>query len=302
MKHFLTAFTMTALTLATSAALAQTVQSTPPVKTTNNSRKSKRKQPEKLQEIMVTGSAIPRTSLETAAPVQVITAEQIKASGFTSVDQVVRTVSADNSGSIPNSFQDGFAAGASGVALRGLTAAATLVLVDGHRVADYPVADDGTRSFQDLNTLPLEAVQSIQVLKDGASSIYGADAIGGVVNIILKPTFRGATVHVGVGGTQHGGGFEKTANGMFGTGSLHKNGYNAYFDFSYQNDNQILAGQRSFPFNTDDLSSIGYLDQRAGNPENFTGSTYGSVAPATLGTPGNLLTGVQIPGTLFQPL
>lgn len=292
MKYTSMVFAFTALALATSAALGQTAPDQ-----TNSSNK-----PETLKTIVVTGSAIPRTDYETSSPVRVIDSQEIKASGLTNIADVVRSLSADNSGTIPNAFSSGFAAGASGVALRGMTVNSTLVLVDGHRVADYAVADDGQRSFVDLNTIPLEAVDRIEVLKDGASSIYGADAIAGVVNIILKSTYKGAEFTAEVGNSQHGGGFEKRATGMLGGGDLETQGHNAYLDFTYEKDNRIAVAQRGFPFNTPDLSSIGGPNTIAGQPALNLGSIYGSVAPATLGTPGDLLTGVQVPGTLYQPL
>ena len=125
-------------------------------------------EPKQLDTVEVTGSAIPRTSKETPSPVTVIDALQIKRSGLTTVADVVRSISADNSGTIPTAFTAGFAAGSSGVALRGLTVNSTLVLIDGRRVASYALADDGQRSFVDLNTIPLDAVDRIEVLKDGA--------------------------------------------------------------------------------------------------------------------------------------
>jgi len=122
-----------------------------------------------LAAITVTGSALPRIDAETPSPVTVITADQIRKSGLTTVSDVVRAVSADNSGSIPAAFTAGFAAGSSGVALRGLTVNSTLVLIDGRRAASYALADDGQRSFVDLNTIPSNAIERIDVLKDGAS-------------------------------------------------------------------------------------------------------------------------------------
>ena len=92
------------------------------------------------------------------------------------------------------------AGGASGVSLRGLSVNSTLVLFDGLRAANYPLADDGERSFVDLNTIPDAIVDRIEVLKDGASSTYGADAIAGVVNVILKKQIIGIQGRVeGVG-------------------------------------------------------------------------------------------------------
>jgi len=171
-----------------------------------------------LTEIVVTGSLLHRTEIETESPVTVFTAEQIQQTGLTTIADVIRTVSADNSGTIPTAFGLGFAAGASGVALRGLTVNSTLVLIDGRRAAPYALADDGQRSFVDLNTIPLDSVDRIEVLKDGASSIYGADAIAGVVNVILKKQFQGANVSAEVGKGQHPGGGETRFTATAGTG------------------------------------------------------------------------------------
>ncbi len=265
-----------------------------------------------LGRITVTGTAIKRTSIETPSPVTVITAKQIQQSGLTSVADVVRTIAADNSGTIPLAFTAGFANGSSGVALRGLTVNSTLVLIDGKRTAAYPLADDGERSFTDLNTIPLNAVERIEVLKDGASSIYGADAIAGVVNIILYPSWTGSQATAQIGGSQKGGGASQDYTFLTGTGDLNTNNYNAYLSVEYQTQRPIFNSKRSFPLDACDLSSLGIANGCVGgNPANggagVTGSIYGVVAPATVtgtnpdGTP-NLLTGKQIAGTSFQPL
>jgi iron complex outermembrane recepter protein len=242
---------------------------------------------QQLQTITVTGSAIPRIDQETSSPVTTISAVQIQRSGLTTLSDVVRAVSADNSGSIPNAFANGFAAGSSGVALRGLTVNSTLVLIDGHRVTNYPVADDGERSFVDLNTIPLAAVERIEVLKDGASSLYGADAIAGVVNIIMRPSFKGVEATGSVGTSQHGGGFTRKATLLVGGGDLEKDRYNGYLSVQYQKDNPIMAKQRGFPFNTGDLSSLG--GPGLGGPSARNGGTNGAIRPDS-------------PGSLWQPL
>ena len=234
-----------------------------------------------LQTVVVTGSAIPRIDAETTSPVTVISAVQIQRSGLTTLADVVRSISADNSGSIPNSFSNGFAAGASGVALRGLTVNSTLVLIDGHRSASYAVSDDGQRSFVDLNTIPLAAVDRIEVLKDGASALYGADAIAGVVNIILKQAYHGVEATADVGTSQHGGGFTRKASLLAGGGDLETDHYNAYFSAQYQKDNSIGVNQRPFPFNTSNLSRLGGPNPAV--PSNNVGSIYGSVTPSTGG-------------------
>jgi iron complex outermembrane receptor protein len=234
-----------------------------------------------LAEIVVTGSLLRRTSEEGESPVTVFTAEQIKQTGLTSVSDVSRTISADNSGTIPTAFGAGFAAGSSGVALRGLTVNSTLVLIDGRRAAPYALADDGQRSFVDLNTIPLDSVERIEILKDGASSIYGADAIAGVVNVILKKQYQGAEVSAEVGKGQHPGGNMERLTASFGKGDLETDKFNAYFNFEMQNDSRILAGDRPFPYNTANLTSIGGSNGLFGFPGSGTGTTTAVVAPGT---------------------
>ena len=231
--------------------------------------------------VVVTGTLLHK---ETPSPVTVISKEQIDNSSLTTVADVVRSVSADNSGTIPTAFTGGFAAGSSGVALRGLTVNSTLVLIDGLRTANYPLADDGQRGFVDLNTIPLAVVDRVDVLKDGASSVYGADAIGGVVNIILKPGFEGEAGEAEVGTSQHGGGTMGRAEATFGTGDSSTDHYNAYINFEYERDDAIRVGQRGFPFNTEDLSSIGGFDLNWGDPASGTGSIYGTVTDINFAT------------------
>ncbi|HEY0767190.1 MAG TPA: TonB-dependent receptor [Steroidobacteraceae bacterium] len=243
-----------------------------------------------------------REDIVTPSPVTVITAEDIQNSGLTTVTDLVRAVSADNSGTIPTAFGLGFAAGSSGVALRGLTVNSTLVLIDGRRATAYALADDGERSFVDLNSLPLDAVDHIEVLRDGASSLYGADAIAGVVNIILRPTFQGASTSGEVGFAAHGAAASRRFTAAFGAGDIKADRFNAYIDLEYQKDDRLLVGSRGFPFNTNDLSSIGGNNLIYGQPAQSTGSVYGSVTPGTLGTPGDLTSGVPLAGAVSQPL
>jgi iron complex outermembrane recepter protein len=253
-----------------------------------------------LTEIVVTGSLLRRTDVETPSPVTIFTAEEIKQTGLTTVTDVVRTLSADNSGTIPTAFGIGFAAGASGVALRGLTVNSTLVLIDGRRAAPYALADDGQRSFVDLNTIQLDSVERIEVLKDGASSIYGADAIAGVVNVILKKQYQGAEVSAEIGKGQHPGGGTERVTASFGHGDLDSDRYNAYFNFEFQGDSRILGSDRPFPFNTTDLSGIGGVDGRFGTPGSFSGTTTAIVAPGAPGSPPTLFNSTL--NGAYQPL
>jgi iron complex outermembrane receptor protein len=253
-------------------------------------------------EVVVTGSLFRGADLKTPSPVAVITLDSLREAGVTTVADAVRSISADNSGSLPTAFGAGFAEGASGVALRGLTVNSTLVLIDGRRTANYPLADDGERGFVDLNTIPFGVIDRIEVLKDGASSIYGADAIGGVVNIILKSGFQGAEAEAETGLTQYGGGGMSRLSATIGRGDLASNRYNAYLNVEYQRDDRISVGQRAFPFNTNDLSAIGGNNLIGGQPQFNSGSIYGSVTPGQFADPADLTSGVPNPGAVSQPL
>lgn len=257
-------------------------------------------QDNEVEAVVVTGSLLRRTDTATPSPVTVQTNEQLKAQGITTVADAIRSLSADNSGSVPAAFGNGFAAGSTGVALRGLTVNSTLVMIDGLRNASYPLADDGQRSFVDLNSIPFNAVERIETLKDGASSLYGADAIGGVVNIIMKSNFQGMGADLSVGTSQHGGGDQYRFNGEIGHGDLDTDKYNVYLDVEYQLDKRIRIDQRGFPYNTFDLSSIpgGTND----NPGAGGSTFYGQVKRATMGTPGDISTGQALAGDLWQPL
>ena len=303
-RHGLALSIATALVCASSLTMAQNapvpVPPTPPQNPAPDGQDQQKTTD--LQTITVTGSALPRIDVETPSPVTTITAEQIQKSGLTTVSDVVRAVSADNSGSIPASFTAGFAAGSSGVALRGLTVNSTLVLIDGRRAANYPLADDGQRSFVDLNTIPSNAIERIEVLKDGASSLYGADAIAGVVNIILRPGYQGTEFTADVGTSQHGGGTTKRATVLFGGGDLNKDGWNAYFSAEYQHDDEILNRQRGYPYNTADIRRSGGNNLIGGQPSQNSGSIYGTVTPGTLSRPGDVTSGVPDPDAVAQPL
>jgi len=257
-------------------------------------------QDNQVEAVVVTGSLLRRTDTATPSPVQVQTSQELKAQGITTVADAIRSLSADNSGSVPAAFGNGFAAGSTGVALRGLTVNSTLVMIDGLRNASYPLADDGERSFVDLNSIPFNAVERIETLKDGASSLYGADAIGGVVNIIMKSNYQGMGADLSVGTSQHGGGDQYRFNGEVGYGDLNTDKYNMYLDVEYQLDKRIRIDQRGYPYNTFDLSGIpgGTND----NPGAGGSTIYGQVKRATMGTAGDISTGVALAGALWQPL
>ena len=197
------------------------------------------------QRIEITGSSIKRIDAETAAPVLTVTREDIAKSGKSSVAELLQTLSVDNQGSVPMSFGNGFASGASGISLRGLGAASTLVLVNGRRIAPYGLADDGQKVFADLNVIPLEAVDRVEILKDGASAIYGSDAIAGVVNVILRKDFSGVVFKAGIGQSRYGDGTTKTAAMTLGHGDLQRDKFNILLNVEVNEKNPIWNKDRA---------------------------------------------------------
>ena len=176
-----------------------------------------------LQRVEITGSNIRRTDAETAAPVQTFTRQAIIDSGKSTVAEFLQTLTVDNQGSVPMTLGNGVAFGASGISLRGLGVASTLVLINGRRLAPYGLADDGQKTFVDVNVIPLEVVDRIEILKDGASAIYGSDAIAGVVNVILRKSFTGTVGKASYGQSAYHDGKEKTATITHGFGTDDQN-------------------------------------------------------------------------------
>jgi iron complex outermembrane recepter protein len=197
------------------------------------------------QRIEVTGSRIKRVDAETASPVQVISKEEIAQSGKGTVAEYLQTLTSDGQGSVPFTYGRGFSGATSaGVSLRGLGVNATLVLINGRRAASAVLADDAQRSYTDLNSIPLEAVERVEVLKDGASSIYGSDAVAGVVNIILKKNFVGTTFKASYGVSQERDGDEPRIALTHGVGDLAKDGYNLLLNFEFGHKSSIFLRDR----------------------------------------------------------
>ena len=213
-----------------------------------------------VEEIVVTGSLFRRTDTETPSPVTVLTSENLAHAGISTAADAIRSISADGAGSIGTGFQSGFSAGGSAVSLRGLGVSSTLVLVDGLRSANFPLNDDGHNAYVDLNSIPFSLIDRIEVLKDGASSSYGADAIGGVVNLKLKKQFVGVKGSMEAGESDRGDAEHRRADITLGYGDYAETGWNVYVNAEYQKNGRVSNHSRGFPYNTQDLSSIGGLD------------------------------------------
>jgi len=190
-----------------------------------------------LDRVEVTGSRIKRVEAETTQPVAVVTRADIEKTGLTNVFDILNNItSSDGSGLSTTTTQTNGSDGSQQISLRGLGADRTLVLVDGKRwVTDI----DGT---VDLSTIPVAIIERIDVLKDGASAIYGSDAIGGVVNIITRKNFEGAQVGVSYGQTAKGDGAQRSADITIGAAGERTSGV---ISLSYSEQQEIMAGDRA---------------------------------------------------------
>jgi iron complex outermembrane recepter protein len=172
-----------------------------------------------IEEIYVTGSRIGRGSdFESPSPIASFNRDDLSKSGYNNLQQLMEKQPFTGNGtfSTRGNNQDSTANGAASISLRGLGADATLVLVNGRRVAISAFAEGITTNFVDINTIPVSAIERIEVLKDGASAVYGSDAVAGVVNIILRDDFEGAELTAGGGWTTESGYDEMNFSGILG--------------------------------------------------------------------------------------
>jgi len=236
-----------------------------------------------LEKVEVTGSRIKRIDTETPSPVQVITREQIERSGAQSVTEVLKRAPAGNSGSFDENAVASFTPGAGGASLRGLGVQATLVLINGRRVAPFGFASGGQTTFVDINQIPVDAVERIEVLLDGASAIYGSDAIGGVINVILRHDFNGLQVNGWFGRTTHGDGNSKEGAITYGKGSLASDGYNFFLNYQHIEQDAVKASRREATA-SNDYRRFGLPDYRSsysypGNLYTAGGAFIGPLSP-----------------------
>ncbi len=208
--------------------------------------------------IVVTGSILRRTNTETASPVTILTSQELEQRGVNTAAEALQRISANGSGTLSEGWNNGsnFATGANAASLRGLTVQSTLTVFDGMRMAPYPLADDGHRNFVDLGIIPDAVVDRYEVLKDGASSTYGADAIAGVINVISKKQVTGIHMNASAGVSEKGDAPEQRFDATVGYGDLAEQGFNIYINGSYRRNEALKASSRGYPFNTSDLSQI----------------------------------------------
>ncbi len=246
---------------------------------------------QQLDAVQVTGSRIPRAQVEGPAPITVINAEEIRSSGFTTVPDVLRAMTQNGGETQSQQSSSGadFSPGAQQVDLRGLGPNHTLVLVNGRRIADFPMPFQGRSNFTDVSNIPLGMIDRIEVLTGSASAIYGSDAIAGVVNFILKKKADGTTVDVRMGTTSEGGGesFDMSLSSGFSKGN-----FNAVYSVELQSQTPLWAYERDIQDSTQDGPTEGsriarraylrtdyndeYLDPGAATCEALAGQNQGS--------------------------
>jgi iron complex outermembrane receptor protein len=210
----------------------------------------------KLGKVEVTGSNIPRIEGESGLPVQVITREELINGGVQTMQELLERISANQSFGAFNEAKGvgnvlfGFTA----ASLRGLGSQRTLVLMNGRRLAPYALS--GGQSV-DLSGIPASAIDRIEVLHDGASAVYGTDAIGGVINFILRNDYQGAEINANYYATDEGGGNNGRVSGTAGVGDLAKDRYNFFVSADYFKQDPLKASQRERT-RTTQLPALGF--------------------------------------------
>src|SRR5437764_4688850 len=227
-----------------------------------------------MQRVEVTGSSIKRLAAEEALPVTTIKAEELEKQGLTTLADVMMALPQSAS------LQPSNAGSGTNINLRGLGVNRTLVLLNGRRLANEAIAD----GYANLDTIPISALARVEVLRDGASSIYGSDAIAGVVNFITKREVQGGSVTVqDVQPKRSGGGDEQRVTLTFGKGSLDADGWNVYGTVDFHQRSALKFADRAGFIPTDaEMAAIGLPRSAASGgyatPANYTSSVNKSAA------------------------
>jgi iron complex outermembrane receptor protein len=228
----------------------------------------------------VTGSNIKRIEGETALPVQVITRDELARGGVQTAQELLARISANQSfgGSNEASGIGSTVTGFTAASLRGLGAERTLVLLDGRRLAPYALSGGAS---VDLSAIPASAIERVEILKDGASAVYGTDAIGGVINFILRKDYAGAEVDASDYVTEAGGGGNGRVSVTAGTGSLARDRYNVFVSADHFRQQSLPSSARASTrtaYRPDlgiDFTSIASYPANISQSNPFTGEIYG---------------------------
>jgi iron complex outermembrane recepter protein len=242
---------------------------------------------QQLERVEITGSSIKRIDGESAAPVQVLKREDIERTGVTSVEQLMRSISSmvsSNSTAVSNA--SGATTGAiSTISMRGLSAERTLILINGKRTAPY--GSPSSSVAVDVDSIPIAAIERVEILKDGASAIYGSDAIAGVVNFILRKNYQGTEVSASYGAaTKDGKGDVTKASLVTGFGDFDNDRYNFMLVGTYQKEGALYGRDRDFANSSIRLDKDNYSASSRSFPANISIPGFGVYNPAVDGTTG----------------
>lgn len=237
-----------------------------------------------LERFEVTGSRIKRTDVEGALPVQVIDRETIEFSGKSSVADLLRNQPINSAGSL-RPASGNTAQAFAGVSLRALGEGRTLILIDGRRAPIAPNVGSG----QDLNSIPLGAVERIEILSDGASAVYGSDAIGGVINIITRKDFTGAEIMLGTSEPEREGGDRREGHAIFGIagsqGNIMAGVSNNKRDIIFQRDRPWSRGGASTFSNNFRNADFSFVEHPEFGAANVPGCQGEGFITANIGSP-----------------
>jgi outer membrane receptor protein involved in Fe transport len=208
-----------------------------------STQKQDKKKPQELKKIIVTGSLIPTAEIETSTPVIKITAAQIKRHGYVNLYQALRAqpLSTGQVSGQQGAAEGSFTSGAQTISLLGLSPDFTLMLLDGHPLAQYPLLYNGQADIRDISSIPLAMVSNIQIVPGNLSSLYGSGAIAGVVNITLRHHVNGMHFNYQAGGYSDGGG---TSQQLQLVGGYDKHGLSLVYGLQYLSQQPIWAYQR----------------------------------------------------------
>jgi iron complex outermembrane receptor protein len=291
-KHLLVSGSALAAALScwSGAALAQTTTTLPATTTASEVRND---------DILVTGSRIKRDPTDSSLPLQVITPDELAREGISSPEQMIQYLSSNGNGADNLASNSDVVTGAqrgtnglSAANLRGQGSGATLVLLNGRRIAAHGLSG----SAVDVNQIPFAAIERVEILKDGASAIYGTDAVGGVINYITRTDYQGVGVEGFTDITEGGGGEIYRLSGIAGYGDLDEQGFNVMAAVSYRWNSALRGDQRDF-VNGNQPSRGLSIDTR-GTPL----ATAFPLNPSTLYFPGGTLLGGTTGGTVLASL
>jgi len=211
------------------------------------------------ESITVTGTLFRDPNITSASPIVHMTASELRQRGMHNVTDALQSLASNGAGNLTNAWSagGGFAAGSSAPSLRGLSTDSTLVLMDGQRLSYYPLADDGERNYVDTNWMPSSIMQSVDVLQDGGSATYGADAVAGVINYTTRKEIKGFEGNAEGGLSQRGDAGHQKLYATYGFGDLNHDGYNVYINSEYQQDDPLWYRQLQAPYNNGDLTGLG---------------------------------------------